>query len=428
MWPFNSRATSGATETRDATIPVSVPYGDFVQFFGVSNTASLPHITIDSALTVPAVWAAVAFLSRTLATLPLHAYRATKDGPKKISGKLETVVHDAPNDAQDSFKFRQYFWQQVFTGGRGLAWIERTPQGIDALWPMDPTSTAIKRSGQKTVYTFTDKWTGKSIDYPAEDVIDVPFMLKADGLSHYGPIVMAAKAIQLALAMNDYGSNFFAGGGIPPLALVGPLPQGAEALKRAHEDIKRAIEAAKSNNSQIFPIPSGNDLKQIGFDPAKGQMIEARRFQIEEIGRAYQLPPVFLQDLSRATFSNAEQQDLHLVKHLIGQWAQALEGEMNLKFFGRGNAGRYVEHNLDGLLRGDFVARMTGLSQGIQNALITPNEARALENRPAHAKGDDLLIQGATVPLGQQPDPNAKPVAAAGPANDNNTQDGAQAA
>lgn len=155
---------------------------------------------------------------------------------------------------QDSFKFRQYFWQQVFTGGRGLAWIERTPQGIEALWPMDPTSTAIRRIGPRTIYTFTDKWTGRTIDYPSGDVIDVPFMLKADGLSHYGPIVMASKAIQLALAMNDYGSNFFAGGGIPPLALVGPLPQGPEALKRAHEDIKRAIEFAKTNNSQIFPI------------------------------------------------------------------------------------------------------------------------------------------------------------------------------
>lgn len=422
MWPFNRSA--GAVETRAGTIPVSVPYGEFMQFFNMNSLASMPHVTIDSALTVPAVWAAVAFLSRTLATLPLHAYRTTKDGPKKITGKLETVVHDAPNEGQDSFKFRQYFWQQVFTGGRGLAWIERTPQGIEALWPMDPSATSIKRVGQRTVYTFTDKNTGRSIDYPAADVIDVPFMLKSDGLCHYGPIIMATKAIQLALAMNDYGSNFFAGGGVPPLALVGPLPQGAEALKRAQDDIKRAIDAAKANSSQIFPIPPGNELKPVGFDPAKGQMIEARRFQIEEIGRAYQLPPVFLQDLSRATFSNAEQQDLHLVKHLIGQWAQALEGEMNLKMFGRGNAGRYIEHNLDGLLRGDFVARMTGLSQGIQNALITPNEARALENRPAKPNGDDLMIQGATVPLGTQT-MSVEPAADA--ANDNNS-DEAQAA
>ena len=131
-------------------------------------------------------------------------------------------------------------------------------------------------------------------------------------------------------------------------------------------------------------------------------MVEARLFQVQEIARAYQLPRVFLQDLTGATNSNTEQQNLMLEQHLIGQWAQALEGEMNLKMFGRANTARYVEHNLDGILRGDFVARMAGLAQGIQNALITPNEGRALDNRPALPKGDDLLIQGATVPLGSQ--------------------------
>lgn len=426
VWPFTTRATPAASETR--SVPVSVPYSEFMSFFGISNAANLPSVTVDSALTVPAVWAAVAFLSRTLAALPLHAYRTTKDGPQKISGKLETVVHDAPNEAMDSFKFRQYFWQQVFTGGRGLAFIERTPQGVEALWPLDPTATTIKRVGQKLVYTFSDKSTpGRTIEYQAADVIDVPFMLKPDGLCHYGPIAMAAKAIQLALAMNDYGSNFFAGGGIPPLALVGPLPTGAEAMKRAHDDIKRAIDNAKTNGTQIFPIPPGNELKQVGFDPAKGQMIEARRFQIEEISRAYQLPPVFLQDLTRATFSNAEQQDLHLVKHLIGQWAEALEGEMNLKMFGRGNNGRYVEHNLDGLLRGDFVSRMTGYGQAIQNAIRTPDEIRALENLPAKGgAAEKLHIQGATVELGKQVELGAKP--AQQTAENDNNEDGADAA
>jgi HK97 family phage portal protein len=392
MWPFSQRKT---TESRafneNPTIPVSS--SDFMAFFGV-QTVNLPHVTIDSALTVPAVWAAVSFLSRTLAALPLHAYRSTKDGPTRITGKLETVVHDNPNDSMDSFKFRQYFWQQVFTGGRGLAWIERTPQGIEATWPMDPTKTTIKRVGLKTVYQFGNN------EYPAEDVIDVPFMLKPDGLCHYSPIVMASKAIQLAIAMNDYGSNFFAGGGIPPLALVGPLPQGAEAMKRSMADIGRAIDEAKKSEKPLFPIPAGHDLKQVGFDPAKGQMVEARRFQIEEISRTYQIPPVFLQDLSHATFSNAEQQNLLLVQHLIAQWAQSLEGEMNLKMFGRFSTSRYVSHNLDGIMRGDFVSRMNGLAQAVQNALLTPDEARALDNRPKVPFGDVPYMQGAMAPLG----------------------------
>jgi HK97 family phage portal protein len=146
-------------------------------------------------------------------------------------------------------------------------------------------------------------------------------------------------------------------------------------------------------------------LTQVGFDPEKGQMTEARLFQIQEIARAYQLPPVFLQDLSRATFTNAEQQDLHLVKHLIGQWTAALEGEMNLKLFGRFSGARYVEHNLDGLMRGDFKSRIDGIARAIQTAQMTPNEARVLENRPKHKNpdADELLVQGATVVLGKQP-------------------------
>ena len=157
-----------------------------------------------------------------------------------------------------------------------------------------------------------------------------------------------------------------------------------------------------------MPIPVGYDLKPVGIDPAKGQMTEARLFQIQEIARLFGLPPVFLQDLSRGTFANVEQQDLYLVKHLVAQWAKSFEDELNLKLFGRG-AKFYVEHSLDGLMRGDFKTRMEGLSKGIQNALLTPNEGRALENRPALPNGDDLLVQGATVPLGQQPDPNANP-------------------
>lgn len=394
LFGFDIRRAETRASAEDPRVPVSAE--NFLAYFGI-DSRSLPAVGLDSALKVPAVASAVAFLPRTLAALPIHAYRRTAEGPAKIEGKLEKVIHENPNPGMDSFKFRQYFWQQVFTGGRGLAWIERTGANVEALWPLDPTKTTIKRVGLKLVYRYDGN------EYPADDVLDVPFMLKANQTDHYGPISLASKAIQLALAMNDYASGFFAGGGVPPLALTGPMPAGAEAVKRAQADIKRAVDAAKANSEPVFPIPAGYKLEPVGFDPEKGQMTDARLFQIQEIARIYQMPPAFLQDLSRGTFSNVEQQDLHLVKHLIGQWSQALEGEMNLKIFGRLNNSRYVEHNLDGLMRGDFSSRMMGLAQSIQNGIRTPNEARRLENLPDMPGGDQLLIQGATVPLGSQP-------------------------
>jgi HK97 family phage portal protein len=410
MWPFDRREKRMITSITGGSI--ERPNANLLQVLGIGDV-NLPHVNIDTALTVPAVWAAVSFLSRTLAALPLHAFRKADDGPQKISGGLETLIHEAPNAEWTSFKLRQHFWQQVFTGGRGLLYIERSGSNIIALWPIDPSKVQIKRTATgETTYSVGSKV------YRASDIIDVPFMLKADGLSHYGPITQGAETIQLALAMNKYGAKFFAGGGVPPLGLVGPLPVGPEAMKRAMGDVQRAIDVARESNTPIVQLPPGYELKPIGFDPDKGQMTEAQRFAVEQIARLFNIPPVFLQDLTNGTFSNSEQQDLFFVKHLVGQWAQTLEEEMNLKLFGQRNGGRYVEHNVDGLLRGDFKTRMEGLARAIQTAILTPNEARALENRPSNPKGDELLIQGATIPLGTEPKDTGTPPPAEGDEND----------
>jgi HK97 family phage portal protein len=148
-------------------------------------------------------------------------------------------------------------------------------------------------------------------------------------------------------------------------------------------------------------LPLGHELKTIGLSPENMQLLELQRFSIEQIARIYSLPPVFLQDLTHGTFSNTEQQDLHFVKHTVKRWVEQFEQEMNLKFFGRGS-DFYVEFNVDGLLRGDLKSRMEAYAVSIQNAIRTPDEIRAIENLPAKG-ATDLLIQGATVPLGSQP-------------------------
>ena len=201
--------------------------------------------------------------------------------------------------------------------------------------------------------------------------------------------------------MNDYGATFFAGGGVPPLALEGPIPAGTDAMKRAMADVHRVIEAARQSEKPVFPMPAGYKLTQVGYDPAKGQMTDARRLQIEEIARVWQLPPVFVGDLTHGTFTNTEQQDVFLVKHRIAQLASAFEAEANLKLFGQTNSGRYVRHDLDSLQRGDFLSRMEGLAKSVQAAIRTPQEARRAIDLPDHpdVNADKLFMQGATMPI-----------------------------
>ncbi len=385
-----------------------------MQLFGMMDAnGTLPVVSIDAAMQVPAVLAAVAFLSRTLAALPLPSFEEGQNG-ERIDDEQAGLLNQAPNPEWSSFAWRCYHWQQVFTGGRGMSWIERVGDRVVGIWPMDPTKTIIGRRDGRKFYRC------EGIEYPAADVIDTPFMLKPDQLGSRSPIVTCNKAISLSIAMADFAGGFFLGGGMPPLALEGPLPSGADAFKRAAADIKRAVDLAKKSGTPFFPMPPGHALKPVGTDPDKGQMTQARLFQIQEIARAWQLPPVFLQDLSTGTLSNTEQQDLHLVKHNIGQWAKAFEDELNLKLFGWHNRKRKVKHNLDGLQRGDFKSRVEALARSIQTGQLMPDEARALEDRPPdpNGQGGKLYIQGATVPLGTV---LASPIGPTGgpPMNDN---------
>lgn len=404
-------------------IPISASIEDWNSFFGLlERNNALPLVGVEAALGVPTVLCIVAFLSRTMAALPCHTFEAGENGAR-VDDDVAQLLSFAPNDGQTSFDWRRYHWQQVFTVGRGLSLIERRGDRPVAIVQIDATKATVFRREGRRFYRVDGK------DYPEGDVIDTPFMLKNDGLGSYSPIGKCNKAISLAIAMGDFAGSFFASGGVPPLVLSGPLPSGPEAFKRAQADIRRSIDLAKRGQDAFFGIPAGHDLKPIGFEPSKGQMVEARLFQIQEMARVWQMPPVFVGDLSKGTFSNTEQQDLQLVKHLVMQWACQFENELTLKLYGWRRPPRRVKHNLDGLQRGAFKDRTEALARAILTGQLTPDEARALENRPPMEGGDRLYVQQATVPLvmagntvGQDPGigGNGGP-----PLDDNQQEDGA---
>jgi HK97 family phage portal protein len=380
------------------TAPVSA--NDFLQIMGWGDLYASSGVTVnvDTALGVPAVWAAVNFIAGTIAGLPLHVYRKDEDGGRsKVESELSLILHDVINEDMSSFEWRKYLFEQVLTGGRAVTYIERNGLGqIVNLYPLDPTKVRVERllDGRK-IYRVNARV------YESSEILDMPFMLKPNMTDARGPISQNKDAIGMAIAASRYGSKAFQSGGIPPAVLQGPFGSGASA-NRASEDVAATTLKLAKEGRPIMALPLGHELKTIGFNPEQMQLLELQRFSIEQIARIYSLPPVFLQDLTHGTFSNTEQQDLHFVKHTVKRWVEQFEQEMNLKFFGRGSEF-YVEFNVDGLLRGDLKSRMEAYATSIQNGIRTPNEVRAIENMEAMPNGDNLMIQGATVPLGSQP-------------------------
>lgn len=397
---FWNRKKKEQRSLENPAVPVSAE--NILQMFGIDEL-SAAGITVNAktALQVPAVWAAVNFIAGTIAGLPLHVYRKTENGKEKVSGGLATILHDAVTPEMSSFDWRKYSLERTLTHGRSVSFIERNAMGrVLNIWPLVPDKVKVLVKGGRKYYEYSEGQ--RKVIYEASDVIDIPFMLDSDMVTALSPVSENADAIGLAIAATKYGSKFFKNGGVPAFALIGNFQTGA-AMKRASDDLEQAVLKANQENRTALTLPKDHTLQQLGVDLDKAQLEQLKRFSVEEIARIFQIPPTFLQDLTNGTFSNTEQQDLHFVKHTVKRWVEQLEQEMNLKLFGRNNTSQYVEFNVDGLLRGDFTTRMEGYSKAIQNAVMTPNEARSAENRVDHEKGNDLMIQGATVPLGKQP-------------------------
>lgn len=382
-------------------IDIDQVYGSRDNFFAMFGDTSVGDVIVntDTAMQVPAFACAVLFISETIASLPLDYYRRKRDGSREEgTGPLVALLKDAAHDTLTSFEWRKGELVKKLTGGRALTYVERNERGLPInFFPLDPAKVTIRRDGFAIEYVYESG--GRRVIYASSEILDLPFMLKADGLSHRSPVTMGAKAIGKALAAMAYGEKFFNGGGVPPFAITGPTTPGG--LQRAADDMDRAVKKAKGEKRLALALPPGVEIKQIGANPEQSQMVESQRFSIEEIARLFKIPPVFLQDLTHGTYSNTEQQDLHFVKHTLLHHVKQFEQELNLKLFGRSNRRDYVEFNVDGILRGDFKARMEGWRTGVQGGFIKPNEVRRAENWGDAEGGDQLFMQGATIPITQ---------------------------
>ena len=108
-------------------------------------------------------------------------------------------------------------------------------------------------------------------------------------------------------------------------------------------------------------------------------------------------------DLEKSSFSNIEQQSLEFVKYTLDPWVIRWEQSIQRSLLSADEKSRYfVKFNLEGLLRGDYQSRMNGYAIGRQNAWMSANDIRELENLdriPAEDGGDLYLINGNMLPL-----------------------------
>lgn len=281
----------------------------------------------------------------------------------------------------NSFSFIELMNARLQLHGNSYAVIKFDLKGEPYnLIPVDSGCVTVKVFNGEPFYIINDPEMGIKGTLMYWEVLHFK-MLSRNGMTGMSPIAAAREGIGLGLAAEKFGADFFQKGG----NLKGVL----ETDNHLDDKIFKAWKAhwekfyGGSVGDHTTPILEyGLKYKQLGIPPNDAQFIETRVFQLQDIARFFNMPPSLIGDLSRATFSNGEQQDLQFAKYSLRPLLKHQEVEFEQKLVNLKDEGTIsIKYNMDGLLRADMKTRAAYEQTLVTSGILTRNEAREIENR-----------------------------------------------
>ena len=362
------------------------------------DTDSGVNISVESGITISAVWRAVNVVSGTLAFLPVGTFRKNENGGRDSlpNHKVQELL-DYPCDEMHGFTFRQTLQACKMLWGNGYALIGRKDGWANELIVVHPDDCEPMRDAQGDIY-YHIRIDNKYFTFPSKDVIHLRG-LGFDGLKGKSVIQIQRESLGLTKAAETYGARFFGKGtnmsGV--IEVPGTLKDDVyNRLKESWEEKYRGLH--RSHSTPI--LEAGSTYKRIGIPPEDAQFLQTRKFQLAEVARWYGVQPHLLFDLERSTNNNIEHQGMEFVTYTLAQEIALWEGELRRKLFSsEQRKSHYVEFNINALLRADSQARAEYYSRMFSIAAMNPNQIRKLENDPAYDGGDTYYVNSTNVPV-----------------------------
>ena len=341
-------------------------------------------ITPDTAMRVATVYACIKVLAETMAQLPLIVYREREDGGKDRlpNHPLYKVLHDQPMANITSYDWRAMMVGHTALRGNAYSYITRVGGVVRELIPIHPDrcdpevqpdhSVLYKISGTSGIQIFNEK-----------DILHLKGVT-ADGHIGISPIKQQRDTIGLARSYDEHGSKMFKNGAKPG----GVLKIDGALSDKAYDRLKNTWSTSFNGDGVGNPaiLEEGLDWKALALTAEDAQFIEQKKLSRSEIAAIFRVPPHKIGDLEKATFSNIEQQSIEFITDTILPWCKAIEQRFKLQLISDPKV--HAEFLLTGLLRGDSKSRSEYYEKMVQNGLMSPNEARALENMNPYPGGE----------------------------------------
>jgi HK97 family phage portal protein len=161
------------------------------------------------------------------------------------------------------------------------------------------------------------------------------------------------------------------------------------------------LDMSEGSTSRLHLLEAEMKYQQLSLSPADQQLLETRKFSVEEICRWFDVPPVLVHHSNVTAWgSGIEQLVQGFYTLAIRPLLINIEQSTRKRVMTPGQRARgSVEHSLDALLRGNPKDRAEINAKNVQNGLVTRAEVRQLEGWPKIDGTDVLTAQSNLVPL-----------------------------
>jgi len=360
---------------------------------------SLAGVTVDSetAIRMSTVYSCVRLLSDTVSSLPVGAY--VRRGRERLS--YTTVYGDQPAwvARPNPETTRLEFYEQIVTSFKleGNAYIltMRDDMGdVQELYVLDPVGVRIERPrvGEPLIYYVKVRDTQGVYEERLTDkeLLHIPdFRLPGQryGLS---PIAACRTTLGAAMAADVYAASYFGNAANPG----GVIEVPGELTEEQASDIGRdwnLTHTGPYRAGKIGILSGGAAFKPLTINAQDAQLLDTRRFSVEEIARIYRIPLALLGHpvAGAMSFASVEAQNLSFVQYSLRPILERIEQSLSTLL---PEPDGFIRFNLDALLRGTTNERYDAYTKGLRAGFLSLNDVHACEDMAPIEAGDQYRV------------------------------------
>jgi HK97 family phage portal protein len=347
------------------------------------------YVTNDSVFKVNAIYSAVSLIADTISTLPLDAYIRV-DGERRPFRPRPEWVQKPDVDLISKEPFYNAVIVSLLLDGNAFVRVYRDGAGrVLNLVVLNPNDVEVTRNGiGRVMFRLNDSDELLS----SEQVLHVIDVLRPGHIRGISRVEALKDNFGLALALESFAARYFGQG----VTMAGHIEFPGNLSPEQAKDLSDAFSSRHGGfrkAHKVGVLSGGAKFVSDQVDNDAAQFIDSRRMAVEDVARAFNIPPHLLGLPGTNTYASVEQNNIAFVTHTLRPIIQKLEGAFStLLNTEPGGQFAFVKFTIDGLLRGDANSRFAAYSNGMASGWLTLNDVRRLEDLPAIEGGDTARV------------------------------------